>query len=63
MNLLTNLFLRNELKISFSSRRAKKKKRKRKKSIMPKPKKPLYHPGDLMTQECGVRWHEDPQHL
>ena len=24
---------------------------------MPKPKKPLYHSGGLMTQECGVRWH------
>ena len=24
---------------------------------MPKPKKRLYHPGDLMPQECGVRWH------
>ena len=31
MNLLTNLFLRNELKISFSSRRAKKKKKRKRK--------------------------------
>ena len=67
MNLLTNLFLRNELKISFSSRRAKKKKiekeKKKKKSTMPKPQKPLYHSGDPMAQECGVGWHGESRSI
>ena len=53
MNLLTNLFFRNELKFSFSSRRAKKGK---KKNPQPPNQKNLYHSMTWpMTHMCHVR--------